>query len=78
MPVATYLTGKCLSCKRVFRWETESGVRVQDANCIGCNTPLTRTRNRRSPGVSIEEVDGEWVVRPGKPAVDPDDPATWP
>lgn len=78
MPVATYLTGKCFACKRVFRWETESRVRVMDAVCLGCNGTLIRTRTRRSSMASVEQVDAEWVRGPDKPAVDPDDPSTWP
>lgn len=78
MPLATYLTGKCLACGRVFCWETGSGVRVRDAACLGCDGALTRTRNRRSSNSSTEHVDAEWVRRPGKPAVDPNDPTTWP
>ena len=77
MPVATYLTGKCLACKRVFRWETESRVRVQDSVCLGCDSPLVRSRGKRR-GVPVEQVDAEWMRGPDKPAVDPNDPSTWP
>ncbi len=77
MPIATYLTGKCLACKRVFRWETVGDVRVRDATCLGCDGPLTRSRGRHL-GVPVENVDAEWMKRPGKPAVNPQDPATWP
>ncbi len=77
MSIATYLSGKCLACKRVFQWEAASGVRVRDAICLGCDGPLAHSRRKRL-GVPVEHVDAEWVRRPGKPAVDPEDPTTWP
>ncbi len=77
MPVATYLTGKCLACKRVFRWEIASRVRVQDSVCLGCDGALA-TSGGKHLGVPVEQVDAEWMRGPDKPAVDPNDPSTWP
>ncbi len=77
MPIATYLSGKCPACKRVFQWETTSEVLVRDAACLGCDGPLAQTHGKRL-GVPIEHVDAEWVRGPEKPAVDPEDPTTWP
>ncbi len=77
MPLATYLTGKCLACNRAFRWETAGEMLVRDAICLGCDGPLVHSRQRRR-GVPIEHVDAEWMRGPEKPAVDPEDPTTWP
>lgn len=60
MPIATFLTGQCIPCKRRYRWVMDSGLKMEEAECLGCDGPLIRCR---ASSQKVEHVDAEWVRR---------------
>ncbi len=59
MPIATYLTGQCIPCKRRFRW-VMGELKMEGAACLGCEGPLIRCR---ASSRLVEHVDAEWLKR---------------
>ncbi len=57
----TLRVGKCPSCETIYRWEDREGLKLTDARCRECDTPLKRARPRSS--CEVVEVEADWLRR---------------
>ncbi len=57
----TYLQGRCVPCRRTFRW-LGAELRLMDARCVGCDAPLRPIQRAHSGRtVRVEDVDADWL-----------------
>jgi phage FluMu protein Com len=53
-------TGKCPTCKTVYRWQEVRGSLLAEARCVDCDKALKRTRVHAS--TPVMEVEADWIL----------------